>query len=69
MLKNISRLEVVINEKSYQLTCDMDSTLKDIKEALFQYSKYIGHIEDQVNASIEQKKQENPPSIEEKNNP
>ena len=48
MLKNISKLEIAINEKSYQLLCDMDSPLQDVKEAVFQFQKYIGKIEDQV---------------------
>jgi len=58
MLKNISKLECVVNEKPYQLLCDMDSPLECVKEALFQFQKYIGQVEDQVKAQQEQQQQE-----------
>jgi hypothetical protein len=48
MLKNISRLECKIKEKIYQFTCDMDSPLDEVKEAIFQFLKYIGQIEDSI---------------------
>ncbi len=51
MLKNIVKLECAIGEKQYQLLCDNDSPLTNVKEALFQFLKYIGQIEDQVKAS------------------
>lgn len=54
MIKNISKLECIVNEKPYQLLCDMDSPLECVKEALFQFQKYIGQIEDQVKAQQEQ---------------
>lgn len=50
MLKNLIKLEVVIAEKAYQLLCDNDSPLEHLKEVLFQFQKYVGHIEDQVKA-------------------
>ena len=56
MLKNISRLENKINEKTYQFLCDMDSPLPEVKEALFQFVKYVGQIEDQIKAKQEQEK-------------
>jgi hypothetical protein len=56
MLKNISRLETKINEKTYQFLCDMDSALPEVKEALFQFVKYVGQIEDQIRAKQEQDK-------------
>ena len=56
MLKNITRLEVNINDKSYQFHCDMDSPLGDVKEALFQYQKYIGQVEDHVKKQLDEKK-------------
>lgn len=56
MLKNISRLENKINEKTYQFLCDMDSPLPEVKEALFQFIKYVGQIEDQIKAKQEQEK-------------
>lgn len=48
MLKNISRLEAKINEKIYHFTCDSDSPLPEVKDALFQFIKYIGQMEDAI---------------------
>jgi predicted nucleotidyltransferase len=48
MHKNISKLEVVINEKSFSFLCDQDSELPLCKEALFQFLKYIGQIQDAI---------------------
>lgn len=50
MIKNICRLEHKVGEKIYQLLCDQDSPLGDVKEALFEFTKYVGKIEDQVKA-------------------
>lgn len=50
MLKNISKLECQIENKTYQFICDMDAPLTHVKEALFQFLKYVGQIEDAVNA-------------------
>lgn len=58
MLKNISKLTVVIKEKEISLLCDIDTTLDIIKEALFQYSKYIGQIEDNIMKAQEAAKKE-----------
>lgn len=61
MLKNISRLEHKIGDRVFQLLADSDSPINEVKEALFQFQKYIGRIEDQVKeqqekASLEQEK-------------
>lgn len=56
MLKNISRLECKVNDKTYQLLCDMDSPIEHVKEALFQFQKYIGFVEDQIKQQQEEKK-------------
>ncbi len=56
MIKNISKLELQIGEKNYQLLLDSDSPLGHVKEALFQFQKYVGQIEDQVKAQQEQQK-------------
>ena len=53
MLKNISKLEIQIAEKVYQLLCDSDSPIHHVKEALFQFQKYIGHIEDKAKEQAE----------------
>ncbi len=57
MLKNISRLECTVNEKSYRFDCDNDSPLEHVKEALFQFQKYIGFVEDSVKAQKEADKE------------
>jgi hypothetical protein len=48
MIKNISRIEAKIGEKYYQLTCDQDSPIEGVKEALFQLLKFVGQIEDAI---------------------
>jgi hypothetical protein len=59
MLKNISKLELSIASKVFNFMCDMDAPLNDVKEALFQFQKYVGQIEDQIKQQQEQKAQEN----------
>lgn len=56
MLKNIVKLECKIGEKIYQLFCDNDSPLEHLKEAFFQFQKFIGQIEDNVKAQQEEQK-------------
>jgi len=51
MLKNISKLEVIIEGKTIQLLCDSDTPTTSIKEALFQYLKFIGQFEDAAKAA------------------
>ena len=46
MLKNICKLEHMIESKVFQFVCDQDAPLHFIKEALFQMQKYIGQVED-----------------------
>lgn len=53
MLKNITRLEHVIGDKVYHLTCDADSPLEHVKDALFQFTKFVGQIEDNIKAAQE----------------
>ena len=53
MLKNLSQLTHTIAGKAYTFVCDVDSTLENIKESLFQFGKYVGQIEDQVKAQQE----------------
>lgn len=50
MLKNVSSLELIIENKVYRFYCDVGSSLPHVKEALFQFQKFIGNIEDQANA-------------------
>lgn len=51
MLKNLSQLECKVGEKIFHLTCDPDSPLEHLKEALFQFQKFVGRLEDQIKAS------------------
>ena len=50
MLKNISKLEIYVEGKVYQFLCDPDAQLVHAKEALFQFQKYIGQVEDAIKA-------------------
>lgn len=63
MLKNITRLEHVIGDKVYHLTCDADSPIEHVKEALFNFTKFVGQIEDKIKES-QQKPVEEPKSEE-----
>ena len=56
MLKNLCQLEFAINDKSYHFSCDNDAPIQGIKEALFQFQKYIGHVEDAMKIKAEEQK-------------
>ena len=62
MLKNLAQLECKVNEKVYHFSCDTNSPLEHVKEALFQFQKYIGQIEDNIKASQAQKPVEQAPA-------
>lgn len=64
MLKNITKLECSIQGKSFQFLCDNDSPLEYVKEALFQYLKYVGQIEDQVKTQQDLQKKEQEKKVE-----
>ena len=53
MLKNISQLESVIEGKVHHFLCDSDSPLTHVKEALFQFQKFVGQIEDNIKSQQE----------------
>jgi hypothetical protein len=63
MLKNITQLEVKIAEKVYQLLCDNDSPIGHVKEALFQLTKMVAKIEEDLLAT------QKPPEIQEVKQP
>ena len=46
----LTKLEFKVANKVYQLICDPDSPLEHVKEALFQFTKYVGAIEDAIKA-------------------
>lgn len=52
MLKNIIKIEFLIEEKLYQFMCDNDCKIEHVKEALFQCQKYVGHLEDNILAKL-----------------
>ena len=58
MLKNISKLECKVNDKEFVFLCDNDSPTTCVKEALLQFIKFVGNIEDQALA----KQAENAPT-------
>lgn len=41
MLKNISKLEVHIGERSYQFLCDMDSPIGEVHDALASMKDFV----------------------------
>jgi hypothetical protein len=55
MLKNLSRLEAVINDKTYHFYCDVDSQIQHAKAALFQFLGYINQVEEAAKAQQEEK--------------
>lgn len=65
MLKNIARLECKIGERIYHFTCDNDSPIVELKEALFQFCRYVGHIEDNAKAQFEQQQKQQENKVEE----
>ena len=48
MLKNISQLEIAINNFTFRFYTEMNAPLPDIKEALFQFLRFVGQIEEQT---------------------
>jgi hypothetical protein len=51
MLSTLAKLEVVIAGKVYHFLSDINAPLEHVKEALFQFGKYVGQIEDSVKAT------------------
>lgn len=51
MLKNISKLEYTIADKTYTFLCEVDAPVEHVKEVLFQFQKYVGLFEDQIKAA------------------
>ncbi len=50
MIKNLSQVQVKVDNKDFYLLCDNDSTFPQVKEALFQLQKYVGSVEDELKA-------------------
>lgn len=58
MLSNISKIEIKVGEKVYQLLCDLDSPIEHVKEAIFQFGKFVGQVEDNIKIAQTQIKSE-----------
>jgi hypothetical protein len=54
MLKNLVRLESVVENRIGHFYLDNDTPLPIVKEMLFQFQKYIGQLEDSVKKQQEQ---------------
>lgn len=50
MQKMLTQLEFKVADRIYNFVCAPDSPLEHVKEALFQFSKYVGAIEDAIKA-------------------
>ena len=50
MLSNLVQLFHQVENKACRFICDHDTPLNTIKEALFQFQKYIGQVEDAAKA-------------------
>jgi hypothetical protein len=59
MLKNLSQLEHVVENRVCRFVCDNDAPIHVIKECLFQFQRYIGQVEDYAKAQVEQQKSQN----------
>lgn len=72
MIKNLAGLECKIEEEVIKLVCGSNCPLTHIKEAMFQFLKHIGQIEDMAKQQ-EQSKQnsccENESVCESQDNP
>lgn len=62
MLKNISRLEHIVEGKVFHLLCDMDSSTDHVRHALDAFRKYVDDYEESVLKSRNEEKEE--PQVE-----
>lgn len=58
MLRNLTQLEHIVENKICRFICDNDTPLNIAKEALFQFQKYIGQIEDMAKKNQQQQQQD-----------
>lgn len=66
MQKQLTQLEHKIGEKIYHFMCDPASPLDHVKEALFQFIKYVGAVEDAIKSQQAAQAQQKPtePQVE-----
>lgn len=62
MLKNLVQLEHIVADKVCRFICENDTDINIIKEALFQFQKFIGSVEDIAKANKEAIDKENQPA-------
>lgn len=48
MLKDLSQIECNVDGKICHFTCERDTPLSSVKEALFQFQAYIAKIEENI---------------------
>lgn len=56
-MKNLAGLECKIGEETISMMCGSNCPLTHIKEALFQFLKYIGQLEDQAKQAQEKEQE------------
>lgn len=54
MIKNVSQMKCLVNGKEHILTCEMDCSTLEVKEALYQFLKYVGQVEDHYNQKLKE---------------
>lgn len=64
MLNSLAQLTHKVENKVCQFICDHDTPISAIKEALFQFQKYIGQVEDVAKAQVEAEKPPQAPIVE-----
>jgi hypothetical protein len=64
MHTNISKLHIKLGEKDYIFLCDIDSPLDAVKEALFQFQKYIGQFEDSIKTKLKEQQEKEQSKVE-----
>jgi hypothetical protein len=48
MIRNLSQVAIAVENKYFQFAGEIDASLPQWKEALFQMTKYIAQVEEQV---------------------
>lgn len=54
MATESSKFECYVGDKRFTLLCDSDTQLWQFKEALFQFMKHAGRMEDSIAAQVQQ---------------
>lgn len=54
MLKNVTQLKCIVNQKEIVLSCEMDASTVEVKEGLLHFLKYVGQVEDAHAAKLKE---------------